>query len=91
MITDPYLPQSTVAAYGFAAPATGFKNYYAAVVTEKLLERPYISGSTQNSNPQLYRLGLASSLSGQYIAVQFDCIIVKAASYAHALIAIQRV
>ncbi len=91
MITDPYLPQSTVAAYGFAAPPAGFKNYFAVITTEKLIERPYISGNTQNSAPQLYRLGLQSSLSGQYVAVMFDCIIVKGASYAHSIVAVQRV
>lgn len=90
MITDPYLPYSTVAAYGFSAPPTGFKNYFAAIVTEKFIERPYISGNTQNPSPQLFRLGLQSSLSGQYVAVQFDCIICKGASYAHALVAVQR-
>ncbi len=91
MVTDPYLPSATTALYGFAAPPTGFKNYFAAIVTEKMIERPYISGNTQNPNPQLYRLGLQSSLSGQYVAVQFDCIIVKGASYMHALVAVQRV
>ncbi len=91
MITDPYLPQSTAAAYGFAAPASGFKNYYAVICTEKLIERAYISGQSSNPEPQLYRLGLQSSLSGQYVCVQFDAIIVKAASYAHAVVAIQRV
>lgn len=91
MITDPYLPSSIVAAYGFAAPPAGFKNYFAVITTEKLIERPYISGNTQNPNPQLFRLGLQSSLSGQYVAVMFDAIIVKGASYAHALVAVQRV
>jgi hypothetical protein len=91
MITDPYLPQATTALYGFAAPVTGFKNYFCVITTEKLIERAYISGTTQNPSPQLYRLGLQSSLSGQYVAVQFDAIIVKAASYAHAIVAVQRV
>lgn len=91
LIADVYLPSSTAAAYGFSAPQPGFQNYFAAIVTESLIERPYISGNTQNANPQLFRLGLQSSLSGQYVAVMFDCIIVKAPSYAHAVVAIQRV
>lgn len=91
MITDPYLPQSTVAAYGFAAPATGFKNYFAVIVTENMVVRPYISGNTQNSNPQLFRLGLASSLSGQYVGIQFDAILCRGAGYAHAIVAVQRI
>lgn len=91
MITDAYLPSATVAQYGFAAPATGFKNYFAVIVTENMIERPYISGNSQNPNPQLFRLGLQSSLSGQYVAVMFDCIIAKGPSYAHAIVAVQRV
>jgi hypothetical protein len=91
MVTDAYLPFSTVAAFGFAAPPTGFKNYFAVIVTEKLIERPYISGNSQNPNPQLFRLGLQSSLSGQYVSVMFDAIIAKGASYAHAIVAVQRI
>lgn len=91
LISDVYLPSATASGYGFAAPPTGFKNYFAAILTEKMVERPYISGKTQNPNPQLYRLGLQSSLSGQYVAVQFDAIVAKGASYAHALVACQRV
>lgn len=90
MVADAYLPSSIVASYGFAAPPTGFKNYFAVIVTEKLIERPYISGASQNPNPQLYRLGLQSALSGQYVAVMFDAIIAKGPSYAHAIVAVQR-
>lgn len=91
MVTDPYLPSTTTALYGFAAPPTGYKNYFAVIVTENMIERPYISGNSQNPNPQLFRLGLQSSLSGQYVAVMFDCIIAKGAGYAHAIVAVQRV
>jgi hypothetical protein len=90
LIADPYLPSSTVAQYGFAAPPTGFRNFFAVVVTENMIERPYISGASQNPNPQLFRLGLQNSLSGQYVAVQFDAIVVKGASYMHAIVAVQR-
>ncbi len=91
MIADPYLPASTVAAYGFVSPPAGFKNYFAVIVTETHIERPYISGNSQNPNPQLYRLGLQSSLSGQYVGVMFDAIVAKGAAYMHAIVAIQRV
>lgn len=91
MVADVYLPSSTIAAYGFGAPPTGFKNYFAVIVTERMIERPYISGASQNPNPQLFRLGLQSSLSGQYVAVMFDAIIAKGAGYAHAIVAVQRV
>lgn len=90
-VADAYLPSSSVAAYGFGTPPAGFKNYFAVIVTEKLIERPYISGNSQNPNPQLFRLGLQSSLSGQYVAVMFDAIVAKGASYAHAIVAVQRV
>lgn len=90
LIADPYLPSVTAASYGFAAAPTGFRNYFAVIVTENMIERPYISGSSQNPNPQLFRLGLQNSLSGQYVAVQFDAIIVKGAAYMHAIVAVQR-
>lgn len=90
LIPDPYLPSSTSAAYGFGAPASGYSNYFAVITTEKMIERPYIDGGKGNPNPQLFRLGLANSLQGQYVAVQFDAIIVKAPSYSHAVVAIQR-
>jgi hypothetical protein len=90
LIPDPYLPSSTTAAYGFGAPATGYSNFYAVVTTENMIERPYISGQTANPEPQLFRLGLQSALQGQYVAVQFDAVVVKGASYAHAVCAVQR-
>lgn len=91
LIGDVYLPSATAALYGFAAPPTGFKNYFAVIVTERMIERPYVSGQNANPNPQLYRLGLQNSLTGQYVAVQFDTIICKGASYAHGIVAVQRV
>jgi hypothetical protein len=91
LIADPYLPASAAAAYGFAAAPTGFQNYFAIIVTENMIERPYISGQSQNPNPQLFRLGLQNSLSGQYVAVMFDAIIARGAGYAHAIVAVQRV
>lgn len=91
LIPDVYLPSSAAAAYGFAAAPTGFKNYFLVVTTEKMIERPYVSGSSSNPNPQLFRLGLQNSLSGQYVGVMFDCIICKGPSYAHSIVACQRV
>jgi hypothetical protein len=90
LIPDPFLPSATGPGFGFSAPPLGMMNYFAAVVTEKLIERPYVDGGRGNPNPQLYRLGLTGSLSGQYVAVQFDTVIVKGPGYAHAVLAIQR-
>lgn len=90
LIPDPYLPSSTAAAYGFAAPPTGYSNWYAVVTTENMIERVYISGSSANPDPQLYRLGLQSALTGQYVCAQFDAIIVKGPSYSHAVVSVQR-
>lgn len=90
LIPDAFLPSATAAGYGFGAPPAGMMNYFLVVTTEKLIERPYIDGGRGNPNPQLYRLGLTGSLAGQYVAVQFDTIIAKAPSYAHAVLAVQR-
>src|SRR6185312_9920768 len=90
LIPDPYLPTATTSGYGFDAPGAGYFYYYAATTTEKLIERPYIDGGKGNAQPQLFRLGLQNTLQGQYVAVQFDTIIVKAPSYAHAVVAVQR-
>ena len=91
LIPDVWMPSDTTAKYGFAAPQAGLKNYYCVVTTEKMIERPYIDGGRGNPNPQLFRLGLQNSLTGQYVSVMFDCIIAKGRSYAHSLISVQRV
>lgn len=91
LIPDVWIPSDTTAQYGFGAPPAGLKNYYCSVVSEKLIERPYVDGGKGNANPQLFRLGLQNSLQGQYVSVQFDCILAKGASYAHSLLAVQRV
>jgi hypothetical protein len=90
IISEPYLPSASGAAYGFSAPPSGNKNYFCAILMEDAIEMPYISGSEANPNPRVFQLGLTSSLSGQYVAVKFDTIIAKGASYAHAIIAVQR-
>ncbi len=91
LIPDVWIPSSTTAQYGFSAPPAGLQNYFCAVVSEKMIERPYVDGGKGNPNPQLFRLGLQNSLQGQYVAIQYDCIIAKGANYAHSLLAVQRV
>ena len=90
IIGDAFLPAATAAAYGFSAPPAGNKNYFAVILTEDLVEMPYVSGETENPNPLLFQLGLTGNLSGQYVGVKFDAIIAKSATYAHATVAIQR-
>lgn len=90
IIGDQFLPAATSSAYGFAAPPAGFKNYFAVILTEEMVEMPYVSGETDNPNPLLFQLGLTGNLSGQFVAVMFDAIIAKAGAYAHAVVAVQR-
>lgn len=90
LIGDQFLPAATGAAYGFSAPPAGNKNYFAVILTEEMIEMPYVSGETDNPNPMLFQLGLTGNLSGQFVGVMFDAAIAKAASYAHAVVAVQR-
>ena len=90
IISEPYIPSSSTSAYGFSAPPTGYKNYFMAILDENHIELPYISGNEANPNPRIFQMGLTSALTGQYVAVKFDAVIAKGASYAHAIVAVQR-
>jgi hypothetical protein len=88
LISDPYIPTDTTAKYGFTAPGAQQKNYYAVILSERHVERPYISGKDDNPNPRLFQLGLVGNLAGQYVAVKFDAVIAKGASYNHAVVCV---
>ncbi len=90
IITDPFLPSASGAAYGFGAPPAGNKNYFAVIVTESMLEMPYVGGADMSPYPRLFQLGLLGGLQGQYVGIHFNCIIAKGPSYAHATVAVQR-
>lgn len=90
LISDAFLAPATGAAYGFTAPPSGLKNYFAVIVTESFLEMPYVSGPDQNPDPMLYQLGLTGNLTGQFVGVKFDCVIAKGAAYAHTVVCVQR-
>lgn len=90
LIGDQFLPAASGAAYGFSAPPAGNKNYFAVIITEDMVEMPYVSGETDNPNPMLFQLGLTGNLSGQFVGVMFDAVIAKSATYAHAVVAVQR-
>ena len=90
IVPDPFLPFSTSAQYGFAAPPTGYRSYFVAILTEDSIEMPYVHGGDGNPNPRIFQLGLLGGLQGQYVGIKFDCVIAKGASYAHAVVAVQR-
>jgi len=90
LIGDSFLPASSAAAYGFGAPPAGNNNYFAVILTEEMVERPYVSGEDDNPNPLLFQLGLTGNLSGQFVGVHFNSVIAKGAAYAHATVAVQR-
>jgi len=89
IITEPYIPSDTTAKYGFDAPPDDYSNYYAVILSEPLIEMPFVYDEIENPHPRIYQLGLVNSLNGQFVAVLFDAIIVKAAAYAHSLVAVQ--
>lgn len=90
LIADPFMPTDTTAKYGASAPPAGNQNYYAAILMESEIEIAVISGKEYNPNPRMFQLGLVGNLSGQFVGVKFDTMIVKGAAYAHALVVVNR-
>jgi hypothetical protein len=87
LIPDPYMPTDSSGNYGFANPGSGLNNYYAVITTESMLEIAYIGKGT-DGKPRIFQLGLTGNLAGQFVGVQFDALIVKGYSYAHATVAV---
>ncbi|WP_186211152.1 hypothetical protein [Burkholderia gladioli] len=87
LIPDPYMPTDTTGKYGFANPPNGLSNYYAAILTMPLVEVVYIGKGT-NGQPRIFQLGLTGNLAGQFVGVQFDALLFKGYSYAHAVVAV---
>jgi len=81
------VPTDSTGQYGFANPGSGLFNYYAAIVTEPMIEIAYIGKGT-DGKPRIFQLGLTGNLAGQFVGVQFDALIVKGYSYAHAVVAV---
>lgn len=88
LIPDPYMPTDTTGKYGFNAPPTNYSNYYAFITTQTLIEIPYIGKGTEG-RPRIFQLGLVGNLAGQFVGVQFDALVIKGYSYAHATVAVQ--
>ncbi len=92
LIGDPYMPTcpASTAQYSFSATPAGLKGYYAAIIMEKEVEIPVISGKEFNPNPRLFQLGLTGNLAGQFVGVMFDAVVFKGQSYAHAVVQVIR-
>lgn len=90
LIGEKWVPATTDTSFGFAAPPAGYKNYFAVIVTENMIEMPFIHGGDGNPRPRIFQLGLLAGLQGQYVVIHFNTIIVKGASYAHAIVVVIR-
>jgi hypothetical protein len=105
LIPEPFVPSSTGSSFGFPAPPTNYKNYFAAILTDSMVEMPYVHGGDGNPAPRIFQLGLVGGLLGQYVGVLFNSIVAKGVtgasvhsdnytpintSYAHSLVCIIR-
>lgn len=92
LIPSVYVPTSAAAtaAYGFAATPAGMKGYYALIIAEEEVEIPVVSGKEFNPLPRLFQLGLIGNLAGQFVAIAFNALIAKGASYMHSTVQVQR-
>lgn len=90
LIGEKWVPATTDTSFGFTAPPSGYKNYFAVIVTEKMIEMPYIHGGDGNPKPRIFQLGLLAGLQGQYVVIHFNTVIAKGASYAHAIVVVVR-
>ncbi len=90
IISDPYIPSDVTGKYTFPNPPANNSNFYCVILSEALIEMPYVYDEIDNPNPRIYQLGLQNSLDGQFVAVLFDAIVAKGAAYAHSLVAVVR-
>jgi hypothetical protein len=90
LIGEKWVPATTDTSFGFTAPPAGYKNYFAVIVSEGMIEMPYIHGGDGNPKPRIFQLGLLSGLQGQYVVIHFNAIVAKGASYAHAIVVVIR-
>jgi len=58
----------------------------AYIVTEDLIEYHWLT----DANPRVFQLGVTGSLARQMVVVKFGAVVVKGASYAHALVNVNR-
>jgi hypothetical protein len=55
-------------------------------LTENLLEYHYVT----TPQPRVFQMGLVNDIASKYALVKFGTLVVKAASYAHAILNLQR-
>ena len=90
LVSEPYIPADASGSYGFAAPGSGNSNYFAAILDEKMIEMPVVTGGDGNMKPRIFQLGLLSGLQGQYVGILFDAVVAKLPAYGHAVVAVVR-
>jgi hypothetical protein len=91
--------------YGFTAAPTGYKNYFAVIITEDMIDLPFVHGGDRNPKPRIFQLGLVGGLLGQYVGIWFNAVVAKGVTgatipsgaytpastcYAHSLVAVTR-
>lgn len=89
--TDPFLPSFTsgqLVSMGLnACPSGSTKAYVAAILSESMIELPYVNPKG-DEKPRLFQLGLVAGLQGQFVGIAYNALILKATSYAHALVVV---
>jgi hypothetical protein len=90
LVSEPYIPADSTGQFGFSAPGAGNSNYFAAILDEKMIEMPHVTGGDGNLKPRIFQLGLLSGLQGQYVGVWFNSVVAKLPAYGHAIVAIVR-
>ncbi len=67
-------------------PGSGSAVLPAYIVTEELIEYHWLT----DANPRVFQLGMTGSLARQLVVAKFGAVVVKGASYAHALVNVNR-
>jgi len=80
----PLIPEWALSYTG--TPGSGSAVLPAYVVTEDLIEYHWLT----DANPRVFQLGVTGSLARQMVVVKFGAVVVKGASYAHALVNVNR-
>ena len=80
----PLIPDWAIAYTG--TPGSGTATLPVYIVSEELIEYHWLS----DANPRVFQLGVPGSLARQMLVVKFGAVVVKGASYAHALVNVTR-